>query len=426
MRRSHLIKGSNRAVYFNSNTLDLCERVNAGDFPDIVEDVACKGNEQLLESVIEDLPTVQSDMHRITVCVANDCNLRCKYCYAQGGNYGSPRKLMNESTARDFVDFCVHKFRSINRILFFGGEPLLNWRIIDLICNLFKENYCSQKAHQPSFSIVTNGTLISDQIFSVIEKHISHVTVSIDGDKLVNDSNRIFPNSTGTYDKISHFIQRVKSLQSVNLSFEATFTSEHLYHNQSRFDVKKYLQSEFGIDGIIVDEDKMDKKNLIESLKQITMRDLIDSDFEILPLDFWQILLSITTKKHNHFCGIFRDRITITTDGDIVGCQMLIGKKGSVIGSITDEDILDRISNSIVNFKHNEHCKTCWCNPLCGGCCIDKFFHDTNGTPSVLPDKSLCQFTKHYLEAILLLIYEIRTDSKAWRLFIAKCKKKFL
>ena len=218
----------------------------------------------------------------------------------------------------------------------------------------------------------------------------------------------------------------IKCLQSVDLSFEATFTPQHLYHNQSRFDVKKYLQSEFSIDGVIVDEDKMDKNNLLESLKKITMRDLINSDFDVLPLDFWQILLSITTKKLNNFCGIFRDRFTVTTNGDIVGCQMLIGKKGSVIGSIKDEDILDRISNKIVDFKQNQSCKTCWCNPLCGGCCIEKFFHDKKGVPTVLPNKDLCEFTKHYVEAILLLIYKIREDSSVWSLFITKCKKKFL
>ena len=426
MRGLHLIKDKdrNREVYFNSNTLELFERVNGEDFRDSVEDIVCERNEHVLESVINPSAT-QSDIHRITVCVANDCNLRCRYCYAQGGSYGSSRKLMDESTARDFVDFCIRKFNKINRILFFGGEPLLNWSIIDLICTLFKEKSCSRNFHQPSFSIVTNGTVFSEQIFSVIEKHISHVTVSIDGDKIVNDSNRVFPNSAGTYDKISYFIRRVKCLQSVNLSFEATFTPEHLYHNQSRFDVKKYIQSEFGIDGVIVDEDKMDKKHLLKCLKQITKKDLIDSDFENLPLDFWQILLSITTKKHNYFCRIFRDRFTITTDGDVVGCQMLIGKKGSVIGSIKDGDILDRISNSIVEFKNNEHCKACWCNSLCGGCCIEKFFHDKKGVPSVLPNKDLCEFTKLYVETILLLIYEIRIDSSVWNLFMTKCKNKF-
>ena len=35
-------------------------------------------------------------MHRVTVCVSNDCNLRCKYCYAKGGNYGRNRSVMSK------------------------------------------------------------------------------------------------------------------------------------------------------------------------------------------------------------------------------------------------------------------------------------------------------------------------------------------
>ena len=31
---------------------------------------------------------------RITLHISNDCNLRCKYCYASGGNYKMKRSLM--------------------------------------------------------------------------------------------------------------------------------------------------------------------------------------------------------------------------------------------------------------------------------------------------------------------------------------------
>ena len=77
MRGLHLIKDRNREVYFNPNTLELFERVNGEDFRDSVEDIVCERNEHVLESVINPSAT-QSDIHRITVCVANDCNLRCK------------------------------------------------------------------------------------------------------------------------------------------------------------------------------------------------------------------------------------------------------------------------------------------------------------------------------------------------------------
>ena len=124
MRGLHLIRDINREVYFNPNTLDLFERVVGEELPDIDEDVICEKDELVNESVV-DLPTVQSDMHRITVCVANDCNLRCKYCYAQGGNYGSSRKLMDESTAREFVDFCIRNFGKVERVLFLEESQCL-------------------------------------------------------------------------------------------------------------------------------------------------------------------------------------------------------------------------------------------------------------------------------------------------------------
>lgn len=64
-------------------------------------------------------------IYRITLHIANDCNLRCRYCYAAGGNYGQERELMSYKTADSFIDFCVQNFDVIEKIVFFGGEPLL-------------------------------------------------------------------------------------------------------------------------------------------------------------------------------------------------------------------------------------------------------------------------------------------------------------
>jgi len=37
--------------------------------------------------------------------VSNDCNLRCTYCYGDGGNYGSDRTLMTQDTAKKNIDY---------------------------------------------------------------------------------------------------------------------------------------------------------------------------------------------------------------------------------------------------------------------------------------------------------------------------------
>jgi uncharacterized protein len=53
---------------------------------------------------------------RITLHVSNDCNLRCKYCYASGGSYGAARGLMKIETARRFVDYCCENYETVKHI----------------------------------------------------------------------------------------------------------------------------------------------------------------------------------------------------------------------------------------------------------------------------------------------------------------------
>ena len=75
---------------------------------------------------------------RITLHISNDCNLRCKYCFGGGGSYNQERNLMTEQTAIEFVDFCVEQFERVEKIVFFGGEPMLNLKGMEIVCNRFK------------------------------------------------------------------------------------------------------------------------------------------------------------------------------------------------------------------------------------------------------------------------------------------------
>ena len=64
--------------------------------------------------------------------MAHDCNLRCKYCFAGEGNYHSEKSKMPFEVAKKAIDFVIES--SGNRrnieIDFFGGEPLLNLKVI--------------------------------------------------------------------------------------------------------------------------------------------------------------------------------------------------------------------------------------------------------------------------------------------------------
>lgn len=364
-------------------------------------------------------------MHRITLCVSNDCNLRCRYCYADGGNYGRKRHLMDKNTADKFVDFCVRNFSRVDTLLFFGGEPLLNYPIIEYICELFKRQSANGTFPLPSFSIITNGTLWNERISRLIRDYISCMTISIDGEKTVNDKNRVYKNGDGSYDKVEQFILSCKEIPSLKLQFEATYTNEHVKLGISRFDVSNFLKTRFGIDCIVANEESLDKKIIYEDLCRVTKDDLLKTDFECLPDDFWQVVYNITKKAPHTFCGIFHDKITITTDGDIVGCQMMIGSDKSVIGHIDDTNALEKIKHQAVTFKHNPACKKCWCYALCGGCVVQKFYSRPKGCLQFLPNHDTCIWTRLYIEEILYLFFNIRKDETVWYSFVNKARTKY-
>jgi uncharacterized protein len=76
---------------------------------------------------------------RITLHVTNVCNLKCKYCYADGGNYKLPESMMTLETASKFIDFCTTHFDNIKTIAFFVFFPLLNVKVIEYICKTFEK-----------------------------------------------------------------------------------------------------------------------------------------------------------------------------------------------------------------------------------------------------------------------------------------------
>ena len=132
---------------------------------------------------------------RITLHISNDCNLRCKYCFGGGGSYNQERNLMTEQTAIEFVDFCVEQFERVEKIVFFGGEPMLNLKGMEIVCNRFK--YYKEEGKidiLPNFVIITNGTILTDRMLAFIKRNISAMTISIDGPKEINDIQRIYKN----------------------------------------------------------------------------------------------------------------------------------------------------------------------------------------------------------------------------------------
>lgn len=149
----------------------------------------------------------------ITFQVTEDCNLRCSYCY-QGCK---THRKMSFETAKAAVDMLLAADERTNQYItsteaagvvldFIGGEPLLEVELIDRILDYFVEQ--TFRLHHPwgirwKASMATNGTLyFRPEVQRFLDKWTTHLSlsVSIDGDKQLHDSCRVFPDGSGSYD----------------------------------------------------------------------------------------------------------------------------------------------------------------------------------------------------------------------------------
>ena len=156
------------------------------------------------ETYIEDLGKNRKTVVKaLCLHIAHDCNLACKYCFAEEGEYHGKRELMPYEVGKAALDFLVAS--SGNRrnleVDFFGGEPTLNFQVVK---DLVAYGRSLEKEHDKKFrfTLTTNGVLLNDDIMEFANREMDNVVLSIDGRKKVHDFMRPFPNGSGSYDLV--------------------------------------------------------------------------------------------------------------------------------------------------------------------------------------------------------------------------------
>lgn len=148
----------------------------------------------------------------ITFIVTKDCQLACKYCYLVGKN---SNERMSWETAKKAIDYLLDheaEFEPVQDSVvldFIGGEPLLEIDLIDKICDYFKKELFRRNHrwfNSYRFGMATNGiNYDSPKIQEFIKKNRKHISIviTIDGNKILHDTNRIYKNNgKGSYEDV--------------------------------------------------------------------------------------------------------------------------------------------------------------------------------------------------------------------------------
>lgn len=129
--------------------------------------------------------------------LTNSCNLNCVYCQAQSES-SSCKGLMSKEIAEHGVDIALQSPLGSIAIEFQGGEPLLNF---DTIRHIVDYSEAHRGAKQVSYNLVSNLSLLTEEIADYLASHNVQVSVSLDGNEDIHNHNRPFrADGSGTYE----------------------------------------------------------------------------------------------------------------------------------------------------------------------------------------------------------------------------------
>ncbi len=310
--------------------------------------------------------------------VAHDCNLRCKYCFASQGGYGTGTKLMSPEVAKAAIDFVAArsgKRRNIE-VDFFGGEPMMALDTVKATVEYARGMEERENKHF-RFTMTTNGVLLDEENTAYFNREMKNCVLSLDGRKEVNDAMRIFPNGTGSYDTIlPHFKRLVAQRGDQEYYLRGTFTRENL---DFAADVQAMAEEGFRQISVepcvgpnddpfaIREEDVPQCKAEYEKLARYLLHHP-EVNFFHFNVDLSQGPCVI---KRMRGCGAGAEYVAVTPEGDIYPCHQFVGKAeykmGNVLDGTFDGSIADQFAN--LNIYTREDCKTCWARFYCSGGC---------------------------------------------------------
>jgi len=145
-----------------------------------------------------------TSLHIFVVTTA--CNQDCIYCQANSGTK-CPNCFMTKEIAEKSVDIALQSPGKNLNFEFQGGEPLLNFNVIRHIIE-YTESRKGDRCIR--YNIVSNLTLLSDEIISFISDYNIGISTSIDGPAFLHNKNRPFKNSGGTFQDVCEAVRHLK------------------------------------------------------------------------------------------------------------------------------------------------------------------------------------------------------------------------
>ncbi|MCX6111639.1 MAG: SPASM domain-containing protein [Proteobacteria bacterium] len=337
---------------------------------------------------------VKADIRAISLNMAQGCNLRCTYCFAGEGDYGA-KGMMSFATATAAIALLA-KDKPNFHVVFFGGEPMLNFSVMEQVVD-----WCEQQPLDISFSITTNGTLLTADKLAWFKAKKFGMNLSYDG-KGLQARQRLNPDKVSNSEalverKLALFADQLSQLREFRLRATVTrgnldLLEESLLHTLSANNFKVLVaQQATEVKGLKFSKEDIDAVGAI--LRRVIDRCLESGDYErLLRLDHLkQILRTIHRGKTGGMaCGAGVHYLTVSVGGGFYLCHRFNEDESERFGGV-DEGLNTAKLDEIVAFRTAKKapCDTCWMREWCAGGCFHE--HKTASGDKFSIDPRFCQ-----------------------------------
>ena len=374
----------------------LREKYSEEEIREAVEEVAQLKKEGSLftpdtyEAPLIDFKKRPTVVKALCLHIAHDCNLACRYCFAEEGEYHGRRALMSYETGKAALDFLIANSGSRRNLEvdFFGGEPLMNFEVVKQLVAYGREQ---EKLHDKHFrfTLTTNGVLLNDDIMEFANREMDNVVLSIDGRKEVHDHMRPFRKGAGSYDLIVPKFQKfAKSRHQEKYYVRGTYTHVNTDFSKDVLHLADLGFKQISVEPVVAEE--TDDYAIKEEDLPVLFKEYDDLAAEMVRrnkagngFNFFHFMIDLEggpcVYKRLSGCGSGTEYLAVTPWGDLYPCHQFVGNEKFLMGNVHDGVVNTGLQEEFkcCNVYAKEKCRDCFARFYCsGGCAANAYnFH---------------------------------------------------
>ena len=378
--------------------------------------------QQLFAPDIDVPPTFAAEgvVKSLCLMVAHDCNLRCKYCFADTGEYGGKRELMSREVGEAAVEYIIAKSggRVHCEIDFFGGEPLVNLPVVRHVTEYVRRREV-ETGKRFKLTLTTNGLSLTEPVRDWLNENRVSLVLSLDGRREVHDRMRPDAGGHGTYDRVlKNFRATVDSRDGRDYYLRGTYTKYNLDFTEDVLSMADAGFDVLSVEPVVAKDapyaiEEADLPRVFAEYDRLT-EVYLERRRAGKGFFFFHFNMDLSggpcVAKRLAGCGAGHEYMAVAANGDLYPCHQFVGREGYRLGTVftgVENKELPRYFRES-HVLNKPKCRDCWARFLCsGGCHANaELFHGNIREPYEVG----CAIQKKRLECALMVQAVMATE----------------